>query len=162
MTEFAHICVGSDHAGVDLKQFIKSHLVERGLVVSDFGVAVGERGHYPLYAESVARAVVSNERYCGLLFCGSGVGISIAANKVRGVRCVVCSEPYSALMARQHNNANILALGQRVVGVELALLIVNTFLSGKFEGGRHEERIAMISRVELGLPPTHEAVVPQE
>uniref|UniRef100_Q07U54 Ribose-5-phosphate isomerase n=1 Tax=Rhodopseudomonas palustris (strain BisA53) TaxID=316055 RepID=Q07U54_RHOP5 len=118
----------------------------------DFGVAAGERGDYPTYASRVGQAVASNEGSFGFLFCGSGVGISIAANKVPGVRCVVCSEPYSALMARRHNNANILALGQRVVGVELALLIVDTFLNAEFEEGRHQRRLAMISAIERGEP----------
>lgn len=106
-----------------------------------------------MYGAKVAKAVVANEGAFGFLFCGSGVGISMAANKVPGIRSVVCSEPYSALMARQHIDANVLALGERVVGVDLALLIVDTFLNAEFEGGRHEGRVAMLALIENGESP---------
>lgn len=150
MTKVRSIFVGCDHAGFGLKQAVISHLQARGLSVVDFGVAFGERGDYPVYAQKVALAVRANDEALGILFCGSGIGISIAANKVPSIRSVVCSDPYSALMARQHNNANILALGQRVVGDELAFLIVDAFLNAEFEHGRHERRVAMISAIERG------------
>lgn len=116
--------------------------------MTDLGVGLGERGDYPVFASRVARAVALSEDSFGIVFCGSGVGVSIVANKMRGIRCVVCSEPYSALMARRHNNANMLALGQRVVGSGLAVLIVDTFLGAEFEGGRHARRVNLISDLE--------------
>lgn len=142
------IFVGSDHAGLDLKTTVYAYLTGRAIEVTDLGVGPGERGDYPVSASKVARAVVSSVGSFGVVFCGSGVGVSIAANKIDGVRCVVCSEPYSALMARKHNNANVLALGQRVVGSGLAILIVDTFLSAAFEGGRHVRRVNLISDLE--------------
>lgn len=144
------IFVGSDHAGFGLKCAVCSHLTERGFAVNDLGVGPGERGDYPVFAFRVAEAVALSEDSFGIVFCGSGVGASITANKVAGIRCVVCSEPYSGLMARRHNNANMLALGQRVVGDALAILIVDTFLDHEFEGGRHARRLGMISEVERG------------
>lgn len=145
------IFVGSDHAGSELKGLVTAHLTTKGLSVRDVGVKPGERGDYPVFASRVAQAVLESEGAFGLVFCGSGVGASIAANKSQGIRCVVCSEPYSALMARRHNNANVLALGQRVVGSELAILIVDTFLAAEFEGGRHVSRVALISDIERGI-----------
>lgn len=142
------IFVGSDHAGFELKDAVCSHLAQRGLAMTDLGVGLGERGDYPVFASRVARAVALSEDSFGIVFCGSGVGVSIVANKMRGIRCVVCSEPYSALMARRHNNANMLALGQRVVGSGLAVLIVDTFLGAEFEGGRHARRVNLISDLE--------------
>lgn len=150
MAKARSIFVGSDHAGFGLKLAVVSHLQSRGVSVVDFGVALGERGDYPVYAQKVALAVRARDGAFGILFCGSGVGMSIAANKVRSIRSVVCSDPYSAQMARRHNNANILALGQRVVGEDLAFLIVDAFLDAEFECGRHERRVAMISGIESG------------
>jgi ribose 5-phosphate isomerase B len=144
------IFLGSDHAGLDLKAYISSYLMGRGLEVEDLGVKAGERGDYPVYGSKVGRAVVCREGSVGIVFCGSGVGVSIAAGKVPGVRCVVCSEPYSAAMAKKHNDANVLALGQRVVGVELAALIVDTFLASEFERERHVRRVDLISQIEGG------------
>lgn len=144
------IFLGSDHAGFDLKQLVHEHLAKRGFSVADVGVDRGVRGDYPIYASRVGRAVISSAESLGIAFCGSGVGASIAANKVPGIRCVVCSEPYSAIMARRHNDANMLALGSRVVGTELALLIVDSFLSSEFECGRHVRRLGMISEIEGG------------
>lgn len=148
MTVGTRAFLGSDHAGFDLKEAVRAHLAARGVDVIDLGTLPGERGDYPLFAARVAQAVVADAGSLGFLFCGSGVGVSIAANKVPNVRSVVCSEPYSAIMAREHNDANVLALGQRVVGVALALLIVDAFLDAEFEGGRHVQRLAMISALE--------------
>lgn len=142
------IALGSDHAGLPLKLEIIKLLEERGLKYTDFGVTSFERADYPVYGRLAAEAVADDRCERGLIFCGSGVGISISANKVPGIRCVVCSEPYSAQMSRLHNNANMLALGARVVGVDLARMIVNTFLDTDFEGGRHQGRVDLISGIE--------------
>ena len=114
----------------------------------DFGTNSAESCDYPVYGEKVARAVVSGEVDQGILICGTGLGISLAANKVKGIRAAVCSEPFTARMARQHNNCNILAFGARVVGGELAKMIVETWLDTEFEGGRHQRRVDMISAIE--------------
>ena len=139
------IAIGSDHVGYELKGKIIAHLKEKGIDVKDFGTNSTERTDYPIYGEAVANAVASKEFDKGILICGTGVGISLAANKVNGIRAVVCSEPYSALLSRQHNDTNILAFGARVVGLDLALMIVDTWLSGVYEGGRHARRVQMIS-----------------
>lgn len=140
--------MGCDHVGFELKEPLKRYLQERGVDVKDFGTFSSERTDYPLYARSVARAVASGECELGMLFCGTGVGISIAANKVKGIRAVVCSEPYSARLSRQHNDTNILCLGARVVGLELAKMIVDEWLAAQFEGGRHAVRVTMIAEIE--------------
>lgn len=142
------IALGSDHIGFELKEPIKAYLQQRGIEVKDFGSFNNQRTDYPTYARLVARAVVAGECVRGILCCGTGVGISIAANKVRGIRAVVCSEPYSAKLSRQHNNTNILCLGSRVVGVELAKMIVDEWLAAEFEGGRHANRVRMIEEIE--------------
>jgi ribose 5-phosphate isomerase B len=142
------IALGSDHVGFDLKEPILAHLRERGIEARDFGVFGTDRTDYPLYARMVARAVADGECARGILFCGTGVGISIAANKVWGIRAVVCSEPYSAKLSRQHNDTNILCLGSRVVGIELAKMIVDEWLAAEFEGGRHGVRVLMIREIE--------------
>ena len=139
------IAIGSDHVGYELKGKVIAHLKEKGIEVKDFGTNSTERTDYPIYGEAVANAVASKEFDKGILICGTGVGISLAANKVNGIRAVVCSEPYSALLSRQHNDTNILAFGARVVGLDLALMIVDTWLSGVYEGGRHARRVQMIS-----------------
>ena len=142
------IAVASDHAGLPLKREIIALLEERGLEYKDFGTFTEASCDYPDFGETAARAVASGECEKGLLFCGTGIGISLAANKVRGIRCAVCSEPYSAQMSRQHNNANMLALGARVVGGDLARMIVETWLDTPFEGGRHQRRVDKIMAVE--------------
>ncbi|MFU0799912.1 MAG: ribose 5-phosphate isomerase B [Xylanivirga thermophila] len=142
------IAIGSDHAGYHLKESIKKHLDKKGIQYKDFGCHSEERAEYASYAEKVANAVSSGEYEKGLLFCGTGIGMSIAANKVKGIRAVVCSECYSAIMSRRHNDANILALGGRVVGVDLAAMIVDMWLDTPFEGGRHKARVDMISEIE--------------
>jgi len=142
------IALASDFAGFPLKKIIMEHLDSRGIEYKDFGTYDTEPCDYPVYALKAANAVKDGICEKGILFCGSGVGISIAANKVKGIRCVCCSEPYSALMSRQHNDANMLALGSRVVGGELAKMIVDMWLSGEFMGGPHKKRIDMISQIE--------------
>ncbi len=142
------IAIGSDHVGFDLKLSIKKHLEDNGYDCIDFGTYSKERTDYPIYGEAVAHAVADGDCDKGILICGTGVGISLSANKVKGIRAVVCSEPYSALLSRQHNDTNILAVGARVVGLDLALMIVDTWIEGKFEGGRHQKRIDLISEIE--------------
>ena len=140
--------IGCDHVGYELKGKVTEHLRELGYEVVDFGTNSSERTDYPIYGEAVARAVVSGACEKGILICGTGVGISLAANKVHGIRAVVCSEPYSALLSRRHNDTNILAFGARVVGADLALMIVDAWLSGVYEGGRHAKRVQMIADIE--------------
>lgn len=142
------IAIGCDHVGFELKGKVTEHLKEKGIEVVDFGTNSPDRTDYPIYGESVAHAVANKECDKGILICGTGVGISISANKVKGIRAVVCSEPYSALLSRRHNDTNILAFGARVVGLDLALMIVDAWLSGEYEGGRHAKRVQMISDIE--------------
>ncbi|MHB1393850.1 MAG: ribose 5-phosphate isomerase B [Clostridia bacterium] len=142
------IAIGSDHAAYLFKKDIEDYLKSREIEIKDFGCFGEERTDYPIYGEAVANAVASGECDRGLLFCGTGVGISLAANKVRGIRAVVCSDCYTAMLSRQHNDTNIMALGARVVGVELAKMIIDIWLSTEFEGGRHQGRIDMISEIE--------------
>lgn len=142
------IAIGCDHVGLELKQPVKEYLASKKIPVKDFGCSSRRRTDYPRYAERVARAVADGQCSQGLLFCGSGVGISIAANKVKGIRAVVCSEPYSAKLSRMHNDTNILCLGSRVVGLELAKMIIDEWLAARFEGGRHARRVGMIRDME--------------
>lgn len=145
------LAIGSDHVGLELKPIIIQYLEQLGHEVKDFGPSTSERTDYPKYGEAVAKAVANKEYDSGILICGTGVGISITANKVKGIRAVVCSEPYSAKLSKEHNNTNILAFGSRVVGSELAKMIVKEWLDAEFEGGRHEKRIEMISEVENSI-----------
>lgn len=142
------IAVGCDHVGILLKPEIINHLESKGIEVTDLGAKSTERTDYPIYGRAVAESVASGESDLGILICGSGVGISITANKVPGIRAVVCSDPYTAKLSRSHNNTNILAFGSRVVGSELAKMIVDEWLASEFEGGRHQTRIDMISSLE--------------
>jgi len=144
------IALGNDHVGLFLVTEIMDFVEELGHQVIHFGTASTGRTDYPIYGKLVADAVVSGACDLGILICGSGVGISIAANKVAGIRAVVCSEPYSAKLSREHNNTNILAFGSRVVGSELAKMIIKEWLDAKFEGGRHKTRIEMIAAIETG------------
>ncbi|MBA8503419.1 ribose 5-phosphate isomerase B [Escherichia fergusonii] len=143
------IAFGCDHVGFILKEEILTHLAKRGIEVLDKGTWSGERTDYPRYASAVAQAVVAGEADGGILICGTGVGISITANKFAGIRAVVCSEPYSAQLSRQHNDTNVLAFGSRVVGLELAKMIVDAWLDAKFEGGRHLARVEAIKAIEM-------------
>lgn len=142
------IAIASDHGGFALKNEIIKHLEERGLEYRDFGTFSEDSCDYPTYVEPAARAVASGECEKGIVVCGTGIGASITANKVRGIRCALCSDCFSAEMTRRHNDANILALGGRVLGVGLALKIVDYFLDTPFEGGRHKRRIDMIADIE--------------
>ncbi|MDO5146586.1 MAG: ribose 5-phosphate isomerase B [Eubacteriales bacterium] len=142
------IGIGNDHAALEMKLQIKEFLEEMGHEVVDYGTHTKESCDYPVYGEKVARAVASGEVEQGIVICGTGVGISLAANKVRGIRCVVCSEPYSARLSKEHNNANMLAFGARVIGIEMAKMIVNEWLHAKFLGARHQERVDMIMAIE--------------
>ncbi|MEN0813396.1 ribose 5-phosphate isomerase B [Listeria monocytogenes] len=142
------IAIGNDHVGIELKPVIVAYLQDLGHDVDDFGAFSNERTDYPEYGKKVAESVAAGKSDLGILICGSGVGISIAANKVNGIRAVVCSEPYSAKLSREHNNTNILAFGSRVVGAELAKMIVQNWLDAEFEGGRHAKRVEMVARIE--------------
>lgn len=143
------IGIGNDHVAVEMKNQISSYIKEKyGYEVVNYGTDSTERFDYPISGEKVANAVVSGEVDKGIVICGTGVGISLAANKVNGIRCVTCSEPYSAQLSKEHNNTNMLAFGARVVGVELAKMIVDEWLNAKFEGGRHQTRIDMIKKIE--------------
>ena len=142
------IVLANDHSAVDLKKEIRAHLEEKGITVLDIGANTTESCDYPAFGERAGRMVVSGEADLGILICGTGVGISLAANKVKGVRACVCSEPYSARLSRQHNDTNILAFGARVVGSELAKMIVDEWLAAEFEGGRHKRRVEMIMDIE--------------
>ena len=143
------IGLASDHGGYNLKSEIIKHLKEKGIECIDFGPDNSlESVDYPIFGEKVANAVISKAVDYGIVCCGTGIGISLAANKVNGIRCVTCSEPYSAKLSREHNNTNMLAFGARVVGIELAKMIVDAWLTGEYEGGRHQARIDMISEIE--------------
>lgn len=143
------IGIGNDHVALEMKKEIKAFLEEKGYEVVDYGTHTLERCDYPVYGKAVADAVAAGEIHCGILICGTGVGISLAANKVKGIRACVCSEPYSAKLSKQHNNTNILAFGARVIGIETAKMIVEEWLNAEFEGGRHQNRINMIHDIEM-------------
>lgn len=144
------IGIGNDHVGVELKEHIKKYLEDKGHTVKDFGAYTSERTDYPIYGKAVADAVASGECEFGVLICGTGVGISLAANKVKGIRAVVCSEPYTARLCRQHNNANIIAFGARVIGFATAEMIIDEFFSATYEGERHQKRLDLIKKIEDG------------
>ncbi len=144
------IAIGNDHVAVEMKNHIVRYLTEKGYELVNFGTDEEDRVDYPVYGKKVADAVASGECDLGILICGTGIGISMAANKVKGIRAAVCSEPYSAALTRQHNNANIIAFGARVIGTATAETIVDAFLNAEFEGGRHGKRIEMISAIEEG------------
>lgn len=141
------IVIGGDHVSLELKKAIGAHLIKNGHEVKDIGTNSPERCDYPVYGEMAAREVASGQAELGILICGTGVGISLAANRVKGIRAVVCSEPYTAKLSREHNNTNMLALGSRVIGVDLAKMIVDAWLHASFEGGRHKNRIDMLDRI---------------
>ena len=142
------IGIGNDHSALELKAEIISFLKEKGHDVVDYGTNSSASCDYPVYGEIVARAVAAGEVEQGILICGTGLGISLAANKVKGIRAAVCSEPFTAKMARVHIHCTILAFGARVVGAELAKMIVETWLDAEFEGGRHQRRVDLITAIE--------------
>lgn len=140
--------IGNDHAAVELKMQIKEFIESMGHEVVNYGVDTAERCNYPEIGEKVGRAVADGEVDCAVLICGTGVGISIAANKVNGVRAAVCSDVTTAHLVKEHNDANIIAFGARIVGVELAKDIVKAYLNAEFLGGRHATRVAMLAGIE--------------
>ncbi len=144
------IAIACDHSALELKKEVEALLTARGLDYRDFGTDTTDSCHYPIYGARAAKAVASGECERGIVICGTGIGMSLVANKVKGIRCALCSDPYSAKMTRAHNDANMLALGARVTGIELAKMIVEAWLDTPFEGGRHQTRVDMITAVENG------------
>lgn len=142
------IAIGSDHGGYELKNHIIKHLEEKGIELNDVGCFSEASVDYPDIAEKVCAEINEGRAERGILICGTGIGISIAANKIKGIRAALCSDVYSAKMCRQHNNANVVCLGGRVTGRELAFMIVDTYLNEQFEGGRHQKRIDKIHALE--------------
>lgn len=142
------IGIGNDHSAVEMKNEVMIFLQDLGYEVVNYGTDSSASCNYPEYGQKVGEAVAAKEVDLGILICGTGVGISLAANKVKGIRAVVCSEPYSARLSRQHNNTNILAFGARVIGIEMAKMIIEEWLNAEFEGGRHQTRVDMIMDIE--------------
>lgn len=142
------IALGSDHGGYELKEIIKKHLLQKGFEVVDFGTNSTDSCDYPQFAVAVGEAVATGAYERGILICGTGVGISIAANKIPGIRCALVGDCFTAKATREHNNSNVLALGGRVVGPGLALEIVDTWLGTDFQGGRHQNRVDLITEIE--------------
>ena len=144
------IAIGNDHGAVELKQHLVNYLEGKGYEVVNFGTDTTESTDYPIYAERVSKAVVSGECDRGILICGTGIGISISANKIHGVRCALCSEPVSARLSREHNDANIVAMGARTIGPVMAEAIVDVFLNTGFQAGRHQRRVDKIMALDRG------------
>ena len=142
------IAIANDHAAVELKKHVMAYLESKGHEVLNFGIDVEERTDYPVRGETAARAVVDGRADRGILLCGTGIGISLAANKVHGIRCACVSEPVSARLSRAHNNCNMIAFGARIVGPQMAEAIVDAFLETEAEGGRHAQRVEMIMDIE--------------
>ena len=142
------IAIGSDHGGYLLKEEIKKHLKEKGYEFKDFGTDSTASCDYPVYAEKVCRAVQSGECEKGILICGTGIGMSMCANKCKGIRAAVCGDHFSAEFTRKHNNANVLCLGARVIGAGVAMQLLDIFLTTEYEGGRHEKRVEMMMQLE--------------
>ena len=142
------LAIGNDHVAVEMKNEVKAYLEQKGIEIVDVGTNSTERFNYPISGYRVAKLVAAGEVDGGVLICGTGVGISLAANKVHGIRACVCSEPYSAKLSKQHNNTNIIAFGARVIGIETAKMIVDEWLNATYEGGRHQVRVEMIAEIE--------------
>lgn len=142
------LAIGNDHVAIEMKNEIKTYLESKGIEVIDVGTNSPERFNYPISGYKVAKLVARGEVDGGVLICGTGVGISLSANKVHGIRACVCSEPYTARLSKQHNNTNIIAFGTRVIGVETAKMIVDEWLAAEYEGGRHQTRIDMLAEIE--------------
>jgi ribose 5-phosphate isomerase B len=149
MTAINRIVLSSDHAAIQLRQTIAGHIAARGWVVVDIGPTEPASTHYATHGAAAARLVASGDCRFGIILCGTGQGIMMAANKVRGIRCGACADTFSSRMIREHNDANMLAIGARVVGEGLALDIVDVFLAARFEGGRHATRVRMIEELEI-------------
>ncbi|MEP3348024.1 MAG: ribose 5-phosphate isomerase B [Litoreibacter sp.] len=148
MTAKTRIVISSDHADIELRKAIAAHVEGLGYEVEDIGPMTSESTHYPKHGEAAAQRVASGDCDLGILLCGTGQGIMMAANKVKGIRCGVCSDTFSARMIREHNNANMLSMGARVLGDALAMDVVDAFLGAEFEGGRHATRVDMITAIE--------------
>jgi len=142
------LAIGNDHAAVDLKNEIMAYLKDKGVEVINVGTDTAERFDYPVAGYRAAKLVASGEADGGILICGTGVGIGLAANKVKGIRCCICSDPYTARLSKQHNNANMIAFGARVIGPETAKMIVDEWMNAEFLGGRHADRVALITEIE--------------
>lgn len=142
------LVIGNDHAALEMKKEIAAYLESKGIEVVDVGTNSPDSFHYPISGYKAAKLVAAGEVDGGVIICGTGVGISLAANKVKGIRCCVCSEPYSAKMSKQHNNTNMIAFGARVVGIETAKMIVDEWLGATFEGGRHQTRVDMLMEIQ--------------
>ncbi|MCK5129003.1 MAG: ribose 5-phosphate isomerase B [Clostridiales bacterium] len=142
------IAIGSDQAAYEMKSQLKEHLESKGYKVNDIGSFSEESVDYPIYGEKAATEVANGNAQFGIIICGTGIGISMAASKVPGIRCAVCTNSYMAKMAREHNNANMLALGARVIGMGVAKEIINTFLNTVFLGGRHATRVDIINKID--------------
>ncbi len=142
------IGIANDHTALEMKKDIIAYLESKGHEIVDYGTDSAESTDYPIWGEKVANAVASGEVEKGIAICGTGVGISLACNKVSGIRACVCSEPYTAKYSRLHNNCNIICFGARVIGIEMAKMIVDEFFETEFEGGRHERRVKMIMDIE--------------
>ena len=149
MSDTRRIVISSDHTAIDLRRVVAAHLEKQGYIVADVGPTSTESTDYPVWGEKAARIVQAGAADLGIVICGTGFGISLAANKLKGIRCAVCSEPYTARLSRQHNNANMLAFGARVVGDELAKMITRMWLATEFEGGRHQRRVDLIESCGL-------------
>ncbi len=142
------IAIASDHGGYALKEHIKTYLAAKGVECQDFGTHSTESCDYPVFGRAAAEAVASGQCEKGIVICTTGIGISITANKVKGIRCALCGDPLSAELTRRHNNANMLAMGAGIIGPNLAERIVDAFLTAQFEGGRHERRVNLITAME--------------
>ena len=142
------VAIGNDHSAVDMKNQVVDHLLKKGFEVINLGTDSTESCDYPVYGEMVGRAVASGEADRGIVICGTGLGISLAANKVKGIRAALCSEPYTAKMSRLHNDANVLAFGARVIGIEMVKMIIDTWFDTEFEGGRHANRVKILMDIE--------------
>ena len=142
------LAIGNDHVAIEMKKEIKEYLEGKGIEIVDMGTNTPGSFHYPISGYKVAKLVASGEVDGGILICGTGVGISLAANKVKGIRACVCSEPYTAKLSKMHNNTNIIAFGARVIGIELAKMIVDEWINAEFQGGRHATRVDMIMEIE--------------
>ena len=142
------VAIGNDHSAVDMKNQVVDYLLKKGFEVINLGTDSTESCDYPVYGEMVGRAVASGEADRGIVICGTGLGISLAANKVKGVRAALCSEPYTAKMSRLHNDANVLAFGARVIGIEMVKMIIDTWFDTEFEGGRHANRVKILMDIE--------------
>ena len=149
MSDNNRVILSSDHAAIDLRQAIAKHVSDQGWEVTDIGPTTLESTHYPKHGEEAARCVASGDYKFGIIVCGTGQGIMMAANKISGIRCGVCNDTFSARMIREHNDANMLSIGARVVGQGLAFDLVDAFLDAKFEGGRHATRVEMIKALEM-------------